>query len=60
MTKPNIAEDRRIDPRIKAILGAFPDIEMQNVESREELLAAQNTPKGRGGPQGVGDLCGHV
>ena len=40
MTKPNIAEDRRIDPRIKTILGAFPDIEMQNVESREELLAA--------------------
>ena len=49
MTKPNIAEDRRIDPRIKAILGAFPDIEMQNVESREELLAAQNTPEAEEG-----------
>ena len=45
MSKPNIAEDRRLDPRIKAVLAAMPAIEMQNFDSREELLAAQNAPE---------------
>ena len=49
MSKPDIASDRRLDPRIKAILAAFPDPGMRNVESREELLAAQNTPEAEEG-----------
>ena len=49
MSKPNIAEDRRIDPRIKAILAVMPDVEMQSFDSREELLAAQNTPEAEEG-----------
>ena len=49
MSKPDIASDRRIDPRIKAILAAFPDPQMQNFDSREELLAAQNTPEAEEG-----------
>jgi len=44
MSKPNIAEDRRLDPRIKAVLAAMPAVEMQNFDSREELLAAQDAP----------------
>jgi len=49
MSKPDIASDRRIDPRIKAILAAFPDPQMRNFDSREELLAAQNTPEAEEG-----------
>ena len=49
MSKPNIAEDRRIDPRIKAILAVMPDVEMQSFDSREELLAAQDTPEAEEG-----------
>ena len=32
MSKPNIAEDRRLDPRIKAVLAAMPAVEMQNFD----------------------------
>ena len=41
---PNIAEDPRIDPRLKAMLGAFPAPASQgDAASREEMLAAANT-----------------
>ena len=39
----DIAADRRLDPRIKAILSALPQIEATNVESREQLLAEMNS-----------------
>lgn len=39
-----IAEDSRIDPRIKAIMGAMPDMSPQgDVANRDEILAEQNT-----------------
>jgi acetyl esterase len=40
-----LAEDPRIDPRIKAILGAFPTASQTDVDSREALLAEVNDPE---------------
>ena len=40
-----IAEDRRIDPRIKAIFGAFPDTTATDVKDRETQLAETSTPE---------------
>jgi acetyl esterase/lipase len=41
-----IAEDRRIDPRIKAIMGAFPPMPpATDVKDRETQLAEANTPE---------------
>jgi acetyl esterase/lipase len=43
-----IATDPRIDPRIKAIFGAFPPAPMQqDVATREDLLAEENSPEGK-------------
>ena len=40
-----IINDPRIDPRIKAVLGAAPDIvPAGDVASREALLAEENSP----------------
>jgi len=42
-----IKNDPRIDTRIKAMLGAAPEMEaLQDVASREELLAEANSPEG--------------
>ena len=35
----------RIDPRIKALLGAMPEMTAKDVESREEALADANAPE---------------
>jgi acetyl esterase len=40
-----IAEDPRIDPRIKAMFGAMPVIDPGDIDSREALLAEANTPE---------------
>jgi len=43
-----INEDPRIDPRIKAVLGAFPDRPpLGSVQSRDELLAEANSEAGQ-------------
>ena len=42
---PSIADDPRLDPRIKAALGAFPSGSLPDVESREALLEEANTPE---------------
>lgn len=39
-----LQEDRRIDPRIKAALGAFPTLAQSDVRSRDELLLEANQP----------------
>ena len=39
-----IAEDPRIDPRIKAVMGAMPSGPQPDIASREDLLAEVNTP----------------
>ena len=41
----DLAADRRIDPRIKALLGLLPDIKPSPATTREELLAEANTPE---------------
>jgi acetyl esterase/lipase len=43
-----LATDPRIDPRIKAILGAMPDMPPQgDATSRAEMLAAENSEEGK-------------
>jgi acetyl esterase len=43
-----IAADRRIDPRIKAIFGAFPQGPAEkDVANRDEILAEENSPEGK-------------
>ena len=42
-----IEADPRIDPRIKAAMGAFPTAPRPNVESRDVLVAEANTPEAR-------------
>ncbi len=42
---PTINDDPRIDPRIKAVMGALPLPDQDDVESREELIAQANTPE---------------
>ena len=40
-----IADDPRIDPRIKAMMGAMPSAPQSDVPDRETLLAEMNTPE---------------
>ena len=42
---PTIADDPRIDPRIKALYGALPPVPLPSFDSREALLAAMNAPE---------------
>lgn len=41
----NIADDPRLDPRLKGFLGAFPDTTQADVANREQLLAETATPE---------------
>ena len=41
----SISEDPRIDPRIKATMGAMPGSSSSNVESRQQLLDEANSPE---------------
>ena len=49
---PKIADDPRIDPRIKALFAALPAMPSQDVESREAMLAVVNTPESKAGREG--------
>lgn len=44
MTK--LHDDPRIDPRIKALLGAIPEVRLSDVVDREALLAECHSPEG--------------
>nr|6SXY_A Chain A, Esterase [uncultured bacterium]6SXY_B Chain B, Esterase [uncultured bacterium]6SYA_A Chain A, Esterase [uncultured bacterium]6SYA_B Chain B, Esterase [uncultured bacterium] len=44
-TSLNIADDVRMDPRLKAMLAAFPMMEQQTFQTREEQVANANTPE---------------
>ena len=49
-----LSEDPRIDPRIKALFGAMPELGAQgNAESREELLEEANSPEARAAAAGL-------
>ncbi len=48
-----ILEDPRIDPRIKAMMGAFPSGAQPDIESREAQLAEANTPEALAQQQAV-------
>ena len=40
-----LQEDRRIDPRIKAAMAAFPSVTQSDVRSRDELIAEVTQPQ---------------
>lgn len=40
-----LADDPRIDPRIKQIMGMMPEVQLADVESREALLAEASRPE---------------
>jgi acetyl esterase/lipase len=40
-----LQDDRRIDPRIKNVMGAFPSMTQSDVRNRDELLAEVNRPE---------------
>lgn len=48
-----IANDPRIDPRIRAIFGNFPTMTAGNVSSREVLLAEVSTPEAKQRAEGM-------
>jgi acetyl esterase len=45
MDMGKIDEDPRIDPRIKALMGAMPDLAEDDVSDREQLLKGASTPE---------------
>ena len=56
----DIANDPRLDPRLKHLLAAFPDIEMSDVESREAMLAEAATDEAKAAYEalsGFMDMC---
>ena len=57
---PDIANDPRLDPRIRRILEFFPSSTLKDVANREELLAEANTPEARDSREAfrsVQDMC---
>jgi acetyl esterase len=48
-----LAEDPRIDPRIKAMFGAFPSGSQGDAESREQMLAEANSPAALAASEGM-------
>jgi acetyl esterase len=40
-----INDDPRIDPRVKAVIGAMPSMSADNVDNRQQLLDEANTPE---------------
>jgi acetyl esterase/lipase len=56
----DIAGDDRLDPRIKALLSALPQLAAGDVDSRETLLAESNSDEARAGAElftAFMDLC---
>jgi acetyl esterase len=56
----DIAGDVRLDPRIKALLSALPQLEAGDVDSRETLVAEANSEEARAGAElftAFMDLC---
>jgi len=49
----DLNSDPRIDPRIKQMMGSFPPLTQDNVESREQLLEQMNTPEAVAMRQGM-------
>ncbi|MFP6656510.1 MAG: alpha/beta hydrolase [Myxococcota bacterium] len=60
MSHRNIADDPRLDPRLKALLASFPNREIKDVAHRDELLAHANTPEAQAlvaAAAGFMDMC---
>ena len=60
MSNPQVAEDPRIDPRIKALLGAIPMSPTSDATSREEMLEKANSEEAKAAMaamKGFMDMC---
>lgn len=56
----DIANDPRLDPRLKQLLAAFPDIEASDIESREAMLGEAATVEAKAAYEalsGFMDMC---
>ena len=53
MATGKIPEDPRIDPRIKALFGSFPEIPTEDVVSREAMLAEANSDEAKAREQAM-------
>ena len=53
MAHGKIPEDPRIDPRIKALFGSFPEIVTEDAGSREEMLAEANSDEAKAREQAM-------
>ena len=57
---PDIANDQRLDPRLRRILELFPQTTLKDVADRVELLAESNTPQAREARESfrpIQDMC---
>ena len=57
---PDIANDQRLDPRLRRILELFPPTTLKDVADRVELLAESNTPQAREARESfrpIQDMC---
>jgi acetyl esterase len=50
---PDVAADRRLDPRLKALLANFPQIESEDATSRDQLLAEAAAPEAMAAQAGM-------
>ena len=56
----DIANDTRLDPRLRSLLAAMPQRTLGDVASREELIAESNTPEALEGQEvfrAIQDAC---
>ena len=51
-----LTDDPRIDPRIKAVMGSFPEGSLGDAPSREVLLKEANTEEAIAGRQAMHDI----
>ena len=47
LSQSKIADDPRLDPRLKTILASFPSREVKSVSNREEILLQANTDEAK-------------
>ena len=51
-----LADDPRLDSRIKAVFGRWPTVEQQDAASREEMLSALNSEEATAGRDGFAEF----
>ena len=60
MSEANMADDPRIDPRIKAVFANLDLGPSADVQNRQEILAAANSEEGRAAEEFLRAFFSHV